>query len=64
MTHQKRRSQTLSTSFRLLTVQNFVAAVSDDPNALEGVRSYALDPENAKRLWSLSEELVGQTFTL
>jgi NAD(P)-dependent dehydrogenase (short-subunit alcohol dehydrogenase family) len=29
----------------------------------EGVRGYALDPENAKALWKKSEELVGESFT-
>ena len=29
----------------------------------EGVRRYALDPENAKALWQKSEELVGESFT-
>lgn len=28
----------------------------------EGVRSYALDPENAKALWTKSEEMVGERF--
>lgn len=28
----------------------------------EGVRSYALDPENAKALWAKSEEMVGERF--
>jgi len=28
----------------------------------EGVRGYALDPENAKALWKKSEELVGEVF--
>jgi len=28
----------------------------------EGVRGYALDPENAKALWKKSEELVGESF--
>jgi NAD(P)-dependent dehydrogenase (short-subunit alcohol dehydrogenase family) len=37
-----------------------VAEVDDAEGAGGGVRSYALDPEAAKRLWSLSEELVGQ----
>lgn len=41
-----------------------VAEVDDDENAAEGVRSYALDPEAAKRLWTLSEEMVGQSFDL
>jgi hypothetical protein len=26
----------------------------------EGVRSYALDPKNAKALWTKSEEMVGE----
>lgn len=29
---------------------------------LPGVQDWAIDPEAAKRLWSVSEELVGQTF--
>ncbi len=29
-----------------------------------GIADYALDPESAKRLWSLSEELLGEEFTL
>jgi len=29
---------------------------------MDGVRSYALDPDRAKQLWSLSEELVGELF--
>jgi len=28
------------------------------------VRSYALDPAAAKQLWSVSEEMVGQSFPL
>ena len=28
----------------------------------EGVRGYALDPENAEALWKKSEELVGESF--
>ena len=28
----------------------------------EGVRAYAIDPENAKALWAKSEEMVGETF--
>ena len=34
----------------------------DDESPVAGVRSYAADPENARRLWSLSEELVGERF--
>lgn len=41
-----------------------VAEVDDRENAAEGVRSYAIDPEAAKRLWTLSEKLVGQRFPL
>lgn len=39
-----------------------VAAVDDSPEAPEGVKSYALDPEAAERLWAVSERLVGQRF--
>ena len=36
-----------------------IAPVDDTPNAFaDGVRSYALDPERARRLWAKSEELV------
>jgi len=28
----------------------------------EGVREYALDPDNAEALWKKSEELVGESF--
>ena len=41
-----------------------VAAVNDAPDALDGVKSYALDPENAERLWEVSEKLVGERFAL
>lgn len=38
-----------------------VAEVDDnDPNG--GVRSYAVDPDTAEQLWSLSEQMVGQSF--
>ena len=36
----------------------------DDEAADHGVRSYALDKGNAERLWSISEEMVGETFTV
>ena len=40
-----------------------VAAVTDDdPNG--GVRTYAVDPDLAARLWAMSEEMVGQEFPL
>jgi NAD(P)-dependent dehydrogenase (short-subunit alcohol dehydrogenase family) len=35
-----------------------LSAVTDDPLAGEGVRPYALDPDRAEALWSLSEQLV------
>jgi NAD(P)-dependent dehydrogenase (short-subunit alcohol dehydrogenase family) len=39
-----------------------VAKINDDPNVSGGVRSYALDPDNAKALWAKSEEMVGEQF--
>jgi NAD(P)-dependent dehydrogenase (short-subunit alcohol dehydrogenase family) len=36
-----------------------IADVNDEPNALWGVKSYAIDPANADRLWALSEKAVG-----
>ncbi len=39
-----------------------VAALNDAENATDGVRSYALAPDNARRLWEVSERLVAQTF--
>jgi len=41
-----------------------IATVDDAPDAAGGVRSWALDPEAAQRLWSMSEELVGERFPL
>jgi NAD(P)-dependent dehydrogenase (short-subunit alcohol dehydrogenase family) len=41
-----------------------VAEVDDAEDATGGVRSYAVDPDAAKRLWSISEEMVGQSFPL
>jgi len=41
-----------------------VAAVNDAPDALNGVKSYAVDPANAERLWGVSEKLVGERFSL
>ena len=41
-----------------------IAAVNDEPGALSGVKSYALDPQNAERLWEVSEKLVGERFAL
>jgi NAD(P)-dependent dehydrogenase (short-subunit alcohol dehydrogenase family) len=39
-----------------------VAGMNDDPDSRGGVRSWALDPEAAARLWALSEEWVGERF--
>lgn len=36
----------------------------NETSAMSGVRSYALDKDDAEKLWSLSEELVGEPFTL
>lgn len=33
-----------------------------EDNAYRGVRSYALDPDKAKKLWALSECMVGESF--
>lgn len=41
-----------------------VAAINDAPDALDGVKSYAIDAGNAQRLWDVSERLVGQRFPL
>ncbi|HVU21341.1 MAG TPA: hypothetical protein VHE09_11475, partial [Rhizomicrobium sp.] len=40
-----------------------VAEPQENPNARSGVRSYALDPERAKALWTKSEQMVGETFS-
>jgi NAD(P)-dependent dehydrogenase (short-subunit alcohol dehydrogenase family) len=39
-----------------------VAEVVSDPLIRGGVRPYALDPDRAEALWSLSERMVGETF--
>lgn len=41
-----------------------IAAVDDAEGAAGGVRSYALDPANARRLWDASESMVGERFPL
>jgi NAD(P)-dependent dehydrogenase (short-subunit alcohol dehydrogenase family) len=41
-----------------------VAKVKDADNATDGVRSYALEPAAAQRLWSASQEMVRQSFPL
>ena len=39
-----------------------VAEFTEGSEVGPGVRSYALDPDNARALWAKSEELVGETF--
>ncbi len=34
----------------------------DDENFTGGVRSYAVDPDNAERLWAMSEEMTGVSY--
>lgn len=41
-----------------------IAEADDDPTFLDCVRSYAVDPAAAAKLWSVSEEMVGQRFDL
>ncbi|MEX0341350.1 MAG: SDR family NAD(P)-dependent oxidoreductase [Erythrobacter sp.] len=37
-------------------------ADQDDEDTMGGVRSYAIDPDKAERLWTMSEEMVGEQF--
>lgn len=39
-----------------------VAKLAEDEGLREGVRAYAIDPDNAKALWARSEEMIGETF--
>jgi NAD(P)-dependent dehydrogenase (short-subunit alcohol dehydrogenase family) len=41
-----------------------VAKVIEAEHAAGGVRSYAVDPDAARRLWSISEEMVRESFPL
>ncbi len=43
---------------------NIAAAVPADDPSFAGVRPWAIDPEAAERLWTLSERLLGETFAL
>lgn len=36
----------------------------DDPSTIYGVQPYSIDPENAERLWKLSEEMTGLKFEI
>jgi len=39
-----------------------IAELAEGEGIREGVRSYAIDPENARALWAKSEEMVGEKF--
>ena len=41
-----------------------VAPVIDEPGVSLGVMSWAVDPEAARRLWTLSEEWSGESFPI
>jgi NAD(P)-dependent dehydrogenase (short-subunit alcohol dehydrogenase family) len=43
---------------------NIAALTPDDDPGFAGVRRWAIDPEAAERLWTLSESLLGETFAL
>lgn len=43
---------------------NVAAAVPADDKSFTGVRPWAIDPEAAKRLWTLSEKLLDEKFLL
>ena len=40
-----------------------IAQINDDAHRPGGVRSYAVDPDNADRLWTLSEALLNMRFS-
>ena len=46
----------LATAVRLL--------LADETTGMAGFAAYAVDPANARRLWTLSEELIGEEFDL
>ncbi|MGV8997943.1 MAG: oxidoreductase [Parvibaculaceae bacterium] len=43
---------------------NIAQLLPDNDPTFTGVRSWAIDAEAAKRLWSLSEKMLGETFSL
>ncbi len=43
-------------------LEDCLVAEVDDDDQTGSVRSYAVDPGNAEKLWALSEEMVGQKF--
>lgn len=47
-----------------LYLEDCDVALVDDSSTAGGVRSYAVDPQAAERLWEVSEQMVGQSFAL
>jgi NAD(P)-dependent dehydrogenase (short-subunit alcohol dehydrogenase family) len=43
---------------------NIAQAVAADDASFAGVRPWAIDPDAARRLWSMSERLLGETFAI
>jgi NAD(P)-dependent dehydrogenase (short-subunit alcohol dehydrogenase family) len=43
---------------------NIAEAVPADDKSFAGVRPWAIDPDAARRLWSMSEKLLGESFAL
>ena len=41
-----------------------ICEVDDRDENLDAVRSYAVNPEAAERLWAVSEEMIGQSVPL
>lgn len=39
-----------------------IAPINDDEKIFDGVRTWAIDPQEAEKLWTVSEEMVGQAF--
>jgi hypothetical protein len=40
---------------------NEAEVVASGESAMRGVAAYALDPENARRLWEMSVQMLGQS---
>ena len=43
---------------------NIAQLVADDDPTFAGVRRWAIDPDAARRLWPLSEKMIGETFAV
>ena len=41
-----------------------IGVLADETTGMAGFAAYAVDPANARRLWALSEELIGEKFDL